>query len=56
MPITKRPQGSLDKMSNWAQAHFGWVTQLQIRFGMDVCLDPFLEESTGFAVPLWFDK
>jgi hypothetical protein len=56
MPITKCPQGSLDKTSNWAQARFGWVTQLQIRFGMDVCLDPFLEESTGFAVPLWFDK
>ncbi len=56
MPVTKRPQGSLEKMSNWAQARFSWVTQLQIRFRMDVCLDPFLEESTGFIVPLWFDK
>jgi hypothetical protein len=28
----------------------------QIRFGMDVCLNPFLEESTGFTVPPWFDK
>jgi hypothetical protein len=56
VPITKHPQRSLDKMSNWAQARFGWVTQLQIRLGLDVCLDLFLEESTGFEVPPWFDK
>ena len=23
---------------------------------MNVCLDPLLEESTGFAIPPWFDK
>jgi hypothetical protein len=56
VPVTKCPQGSLEKMSNWAQACFGWVTQLQIRFGINVCLNPFLEESTGLAVPPWFDK
>jgi hypothetical protein len=56
VPVTKHPQGSLDKKSNWAQACFGWVTQLQIRLGINVCLDPFLEESIGFAVPPWFDK
>jgi hypothetical protein len=27
VPVTKCPQGSLDKKSNWAQACFGWVTQ-----------------------------
>jgi hypothetical protein len=32
------------------------VTQLQIRLGIDVYLDPFLEESTGFAVPSLLDK
>jgi hypothetical protein len=55
-PVTKRPQGSLDKKSNWTQAHYGWVMQLLLRFDIDVCLDPFLKESTGIAVPLWFDK
>jgi hypothetical protein len=46
VPVTKRPQGSLDKTSNWAQARFGWVKQLQTRLGKDV----------GFAVLPWFDK
>jgi hypothetical protein len=35
VPVTKRPQGSLDKKSNWARARYGWVTQLLIRFGFD---------------------
>jgi hypothetical protein len=56
VPVMKRLQDSLDKMSNWAQARYGWVTQLQIGFGMNVCLNPLLEESTGFAIPPWFDK
>jgi hypothetical protein len=55
-PVTKRPQGSLDKKSNWAQARYGWVTQLLLRFDINVCLDPFSKESTGLAVPLCFDK
>ncbi len=55
-PVTKYPQGSLDKKSNWAQAHYGWVMQLLLRFDINVCLDLFLKESTGLAVPLWFDE
>jgi hypothetical protein len=45
----------MDKKSNWVQARYGWVTQLLLHFD-DVCLDPFLKESTGLAVPLWFNK
>ena len=56
VPVMKRPQGSLDKTSNWAQTRYSWVTHLQIRFGMNVSLDPFFEESTGFTIPPWFDK
>jgi hypothetical protein len=41
VPVTKRPQGSLDKKSNWARARYGWVTQLLVRIGVDVCLDQF---------------
>jgi hypothetical protein len=48
VPVTKRPQGSLDKKSNWARARYGWVTQLLVRFGVDVCLDHFLDESNEF--------
>ncbi len=57
-PVTKLPQGSLDKKSNWvqAQARYGWVMQSLLHFDIDVCLDPLLKESTGLAVPLWFDK
>ena len=31
-------------------------TKLLVRLGFDVCLDPFLTESTEFAVPSCFDK
>ena len=52
----KRPQGSLDENSKWAQCRFRWVAQLLIRLGHvdKVDLNEFLDEETK-ELPDCFD-
>ena len=52
--IMKRPQGSMDPDSTWAQCRYRFVTQLLLRFELDVDITPFLNEDG--SVPECFNK
>ncbi len=56
LPIIKWPQGSLDKNSTWVKGRYFWAMQLCVHFGIDIDLDPFLEEVNDFQVPPCFDQ
>lgn len=52
--IMKRPQGSTDLESAWAKCRYRFVTQLLLRFELDIDITPFLNEDG--SIPDCFNK